>query len=64
MDFDNHVSSIFTLEEAKEGSKRFAKQQKQTHFWNKKGNMVMVTISKCEFGQLNDKNYMLPNVIS
>ena len=64
MNFDNYVSSILMLEEVKEGSKRFAKQQKQTRFQRKKGNMVMVAINKCKFGQLNDKNYILPNVIS
>ena len=26
--------------------------------------MVMVTIEKCEFGQLNDKRYILPDGIS
>ena len=64
MNFDNYVSFILTLEEANEGSKRFAKQQKGNRSQNKKGNMVMVAINKCEFGQLNDKNYILPNVIS
>ena len=55
MDFDNYASRILTLEEAEEGTKRFSKKQKQTEFQNKKGNMVMVTIDKSEFGQLNDK---------
>ena len=30
VDFDNYISCILTLEEAKEGSKRFGKKQKQT----------------------------------
>ena len=36
MDFDNYSSRILTIEEAKEGSRRFAKKQKQTRFQNKK----------------------------
>ena len=64
MDFDNYASCILTIKEAKEGSRKFAKKQKQTHFQNKEGNMVMVTIEKCEFGQLNDKRYILPDGIS
>ena len=64
MDFKNYASCILILEEAKEGSKRFAKKQKQTCFQNKKGNMVMMTIDKCKFGQLNDKRYILPDGMS
>ena len=64
MDFNNYASRIMTIKEAKEGTRRFAKKQKQTHFQNKKGNMVMVTIEKCEFGQLNDKRYILADGIS
>ena len=37
MDFDNYASRILTIEEAKEGSRRFAKKQKQTRFQTKKG---------------------------
>ena len=59
MNFDNYSSCILTIKEAKEGSSRFAKKQKQTCFQNKKGNMVMVTIEKCEFGQLNDKRHLI-----
>ena len=61
MDFDNYTSRILTLEEAEKETERFSKKQKQTRFQNKKGNMVMVTINKSEFGQLNDKRYILPD---
>ena len=62
MDFDNYASRIFTMDEAEEGTKRFAKKQKQKRFQNKKGNIVvMVTIEKSEFGQLKDKRYILPD---
>ena len=44
MDFDSYASHILTNKEAEEGSRRFAKKQKQNHFQNKKGNMVMVAI--------------------
>ena len=56
MDFNNYANHILTMEEAEEGSRRFAKKkkQKQIRFQNTKGNMVMVTLEKCEFGQLND----------
>ena len=64
MDFDNYASRILTMEEAEEGSRRFAEKQKQTCFQNTKENMVMVTIEKCEFGQLNEKQYILPDGIS
>ena len=64
MDFDNYASRILTLEEAEEGTKRFSKKQKQTRFQNKKSNMVMVTIDKSEFGQLNNTRYILPDRIS
>ena len=64
MDFNNYASRTMTIKEAKEGTRRFAKKQKQTRFQNKKGNMVMVTIEKCEFGQLNDKRYILADGIS
>ena len=33
MDFDNYASHILTIEEAKEGSRRFAKKQKQIGFY-------------------------------
>ena len=64
MDFDNYASRILTIKVAKEGSRRFPKKQKQTRFQNKIGNMVMVIIEKCEFRQLNDKRYILPDNIS
>ena len=35
MEFENYASFIFTLEEVKEVSKRFAKKLKQTRFQNK-----------------------------
>ena len=54
------ASRILTMEEAEEGTRRFSKKQKQTQFQNKKGNMVMVTIYKSEFGQLDNKRYILP----
>ena len=49
MDFENYASRILTIEDARKGTNRFAKKQKQTRFLNKKGNMVIVTIKKCEF---------------
>lgn len=49
MDFENYASRILTIEDAREGTNRFAKKQKQTGFLNKKENMVIVTIKKCEF---------------
>lgn len=61
MSFDNYASRILTFEGAEEGTNRFAKKQKQTRFQNNKGNMVMITIEKSEFGQLNDKTYILPD---
>ena len=64
MDFDNYASCILPIKEAKEGSRKFTKKQKQTRIQNKKGNMTMVTIDKCEFGQLNYKRYILPGGIS
>ena len=64
MDFDNYACRILTLEEAEEVTKRFSKKQKQTRFQNKKGNMVMVTIDKSKFEQLNDKRYTLPDGIN
>ena len=65
MEFDNYASRMLTIEEAEKGSsRRFAKNQKQTCFQNTKGNMVMITIEKYEFGQLNNKRYILPDGIS
>ena len=64
MDFDNYAGRILTSDEARDGTKRFTKKQKQTRFQNKQGNMVMVTIEKFEFAQLNDKRYILPDGIS
>ena len=52
------------LAEARESTNRFSKKQKQTRFENKKGNMIMVTVEKAKFGQLNDKRYVLPDGIS
>ena len=49
------------MEEAKEDKRPFAKKQKQTRFQNKKGNMVMITIKKCQFRQLSDKSYIPPD---
>ena len=59
MDSDKYEGRILTIEQALEGTDRFANIQKQTIFQNKKGNMIMVTIEKCKFGQLNDKRYIL-----
>ena len=64
MDFDKYASRILTIEDAREGTNRFANKQKQTRFQNNKGNMIMVTIEKIEFGQLNDKRYALCDGIS
>ena len=64
MDFNNYASQILTMDEAEEGTRRFAKKQKQTWFQNKKGNMVMIMIKKSEFGQLNDKRFILPDGIN
>ena len=63
MDFDNYAGRILTIDEARYGTKHFAKKQRQTKFQNKKGNMIMVTIEKFEFAQLNDKQYV-PDGIS
>ena len=49
------------MEEAKEDMRPFAKKQKQTRFQNKKGNMVMIPIKKCQFRQLSDKSYIPPD---
>ena len=64
MDFDNYAGRILTIDEAHDGTKRSSKKQKQTRFQSKKGNMVMVTIKKLEFAQLNDKQYILSDGIS
>ena len=64
MDFDKYASRILTIEDAREGTNRFANKQKQARFQNNKGNMIMVTIEKREFGQLNDKRYALCDGIS
>ena len=63
MDFDNYASHILMLEEAKEGSKRFAKKQKLTLFQTKRGNTAMVPIDKCKFSQLNNKRCILTDGI-
>ena len=55
MDFDKYAGHILTIKGAHEGTNRFANKQEQTRFQKKKGNMIMVTIEKCEFEQLNDK---------
>ena len=57
MNFEKYVGRIFTIDEVREGSNRFSKKQKQTRFENKKGNMIMITVEKAEFGQL--KRYVL-----
>ena len=61
MDFDNYPGRLLHMDEARGGANRFAKSKKnkQTHFQNKNGNMCMVTIEKSEFGQLNDRRYIL-----
>ena len=64
MDLDNYAGRILTNDEACHGTKRFAKKQKQTRFQNKKGNIIMVTIEKFEFSQLNNKQYILPDGVS
>ena len=64
MDFNNYAGRILTIEEAQDGTKSFAKIQRQTRFQNKKGNMIMVTIKKLEFAQLNDKRCILPDGIN
>ena len=64
MNFEKYARRILTIVEAREGTNRFSKKQKQTRFENKKGNMIMVTVEKAEFGQLNDKRYVLPDGIS
>ena len=64
MDFDNYACRILSLEEVWEGTIRFInKKIKQNRFQNKKGDMVMVTVGKCEFGQLSDKRYVHPDGI-
>ena len=63
MDFDKYASRILTLEDTREGTNRFALKSKQTRFQNKRGNMSIVTIEMCEYGQLNDKRYILPDSI-
>ena len=61
MNFEKYARRILTIAaEARESTNRFSKKQKQTRFENKKGNMIMVTLEKVEFGQLNDKRYVLP----
>ena len=64
MDFNNYAGRILTNDEAHHGTKRFANKQKQTIFQNKKGNIIMVTIEKFEFAQLNNKQYILPDSVS
>ena len=64
MNFEKYARRILTIVEAREGTNRFSKKQKQTRIENKKGNMIMVTVEKAEFGQLNDKRYVLPDGIS
>ena len=54
MDFDKYTSRI----------RMHMKVLKQTRFQNKKGNIIMVTIEKSEFGQLNDKRSVLCDGIS
>ena len=61
--FDKYASRILTAEDASEVTNRFALKSEQTRFQSKRGKMSMVTIEKCEFGQLNDKRYTLPHSI-
>ena len=63
MDFDKYTSRILTLEDAREGTNWFVLKSKKIRFQNKEGNMCMVTIEKSEFGQLNDRRYILPDGI-
>ena len=46
MDSDKYEGRVLTIEDAREGTNRFANKQKQTIFQNKKGNMIVVTIEK------------------
>ena len=46
MNFEKYAGRILTIDEAREGTNRFLKKQKQTRFENKKGNMIMVTVEK------------------
>ena len=64
MNFEKYARPILTIAKAREGTNRFSKKQKQTRFENKKGNMIMVTVEKAEFGQLNDERYVLTDGIS
>ena len=50
MNFEKYAGGILTIYEAREGVNKFSKKQKQTRFQNKKGNMIMVTVEKVEFG--------------
>ena len=64
MDFDDYPGRILDIDEPREGASRFAKKNNRTSFWNKKGDMYMVTTEKGEFGQLNDKRYLSCDGIS
>ena len=55
MDFDNYTGRILHIDEAREGTNRFVKKNKQIRFQNKKGNKYMVTIEKNEFGKFKVK---------
>ena len=59
MNFKKYARRILMIAEAREGTNRFSKKQKQMRFENKKENMIMITVEKAEFGQLNDKRYVL-----
>ena len=59
------VCSTNTHDRQGEGRyQQILEKQKQTRFENKKGNMIMVTVEKAEFGQLNDKRYVMTDGIS
>ena len=64
VDFDMCAGHIVTAEDAREGTNRFSKKQKQTRIQKKKGNMIMVTIEKRKFGQLSNKRHILCDGIS
>ena len=63
MNFEKYAGQILTIDEAREGTNRFSKKQKQTRFENKR-EYDLVTVEKAELGQLNDKRYVLPDGIS
>ena len=64
MNFHKYASRITSIDDARNETNRFAKKNKQTRFHNKKGNMIMVTVEKSEFGQSKNKRYLFPDGIS